>query len=243
MKRVIGSVAVVLAVTWGLSVRGVAQDACTVNAGPFLSDGILTLTNNSGVLGAQMVTDPNGNGKELGPLNASTTKIGVIHADVPPTLGDTNPNAQVDLNTIWTQSAPATDGDIWFYFAWARDSANGSGFISIELQQNQVSAACAYATAPTADLIASCNPWANRSAGDFILLWDQQGGSRDIYKRIFILESGKLVLGPAELLTAATSAAEYSADGFRGEAAVNLSEEIFPDDGSCQTSRTPSPEQ
>ena len=235
MKRVIGSVAVVLAVTWGLSLRGAAQDACTVNAGPFCIEGIITPTNNSGVLGAQMVTDPNGSGKELGPLNASTTKIGVIHADVPPTLGDTNPNAQVDLNTIWTQSAPDSNGDIWFYFAWARDSANGSGFISIELQQNQVTAACAYATAPTADLIASCNPWANRSAGDFILLWDQQGGSRDIYKRIFALQGGGLVLGAPVLLTAATSKAEYSADGFRGEAAVNLSEEIFPEDGSCLT--------
>ena len=235
MKRVIGSIAVVLAVTWGLSLRGAAQDACTVNAGPFCIDGIITLTNNSGVLGAQMVTDPAGNVQELGPLNSNTTKIGVIHSDAPPTLGTTNPNSQVDLNTIWTQSAPATNGDIWFYFAWARDKNTGSGFISIELQQNQVAAACAYATAPEADLIASCNPWANRSAGDFILLWDQQGGSRDIYKRIFVLEGGNLVLGPAVLLTATTSAAEYSADGFRGEAAVNLTEEIFPEDGSCLT--------
>ncbi len=66
---------------------------------------------------------------------------------LPPTLGLTNPNGQVDLNTIWTQSAPASHGDIWFYFAWARDKNTGSGFLSIELQQNQVSAACAYDTA------------------------------------------------------------------------------------------------
>ena len=233
MKRVIGSVAVVLAVTCGFALRGAAQGSCTANAGPFCIDGIITPTNNSGVTGAQMVTDPAGNVQELGPLNSNTTKVGVIHADAVPTLGFTNPNAQVDLATIWTQSAPASDGDIWFYFAWARDKNTGSGFLSIELQQGQVSAACTYATSTPADLIAGCNPWANRAAGDFILLWDQQGGSREIYKREFALQGGVLVLGAPELL--GTAKAEFSADGFRGEAAVNLSEDVFPPDGSCVT--------
>ena len=145
----------------------------------------------------------------------------------------TNPNGQVDLNTIWTQTAPAGNGDIWFYFAWSRDASSGSGFLSIELQQGQVSAACSYATQTPAQLIAGCNPWANRQAGDFILLWDQQGGSREIYKRVFSLVGNALVLGAPDLL--GTAIAEFSTDGFRGEAAVNLSDDVFPQDGSCVT--------
>jgi hypothetical protein len=47
--------------------------------------------------GVVELTDPSGNVKELGPVNSSTTKIGVIHDDALPTLGLTNPNASVDL--------------------------------------------------------------------------------------------------------------------------------------------------
>ncbi len=49
--------------------------------------------------------------------------------------------------------------------------------------QNPAPAACAYDTATDAQLIANCNPWANRKAGDFMILWDQQGGSQDLYLR------------------------------------------------------------
>ena len=34
-------------------------------------------------------------------MNSNTTKIGVIHSDALPTLGTTNPNAQVDLRRAW----------------------------------------------------------------------------------------------------------------------------------------------
>src|SRR6187549_2247644 len=129
---------------------------------PFAVDGIITDANNSGVApGALKTVDPNGSAKELGPLNGSTTKIGVINTAPRPMLGLTNPNGQVDLNTIYTQTALAANGDIWFYFAWARDANTGSGFLSIEFEQAPVGAGCNYATASADSLIANCNPWAN----------------------------------------------------------------------------------
>jgi hypothetical protein len=48
-----------------------------------------------------------------------------------------------------------------------------------------------------------------------------------------MLQGSQLVLGPPVLLGSAK--AEFSADGFRGEAAVNLTLDVFPADGSCQT--------
>jgi len=115
--------------------------------------------------------DPFGSVKELGPLNSNTTKIGVIHSDAVPTLGLTNPNAQVDLRRAWLDtSKDAATGDDWLYFAWERDNNTGSGFIAYEFMQNPVPAACAYDSATEAQLIANCNPWANRTAGDFMIL-------------------------------------------------------------------------
>ena len=61
--------------------------------GPFNINGVVPDTNAS----ITEIDDQFGNVKELGPLNSNTTKIGVIHDDAVPTLGDTNPNAQVDL--------------------------------------------------------------------------------------------------------------------------------------------------
>ena len=98
-----------------------------------------------------------------------------------PTLGLTNPNGQVDLRRAWldTERDASTNHD-WLYFAWERDTNSGSGFIAYEFMQNPAPAGCAYDTATEAQLIANCNPWANRKAGDFMILWDQQGGSLDL---------------------------------------------------------------
>jgi prealbumin domain-containing protein len=174
--------------------------------------------------GSTEVTDPSGSSKELGPINASSTKLGVIHTAAVPMLGQTNPNAQVDLNAIWTQTQ-TVGGHVWYYFGWSRDSANGSGFISIEIQKAK--STCDYTSDQTIGL---CNPWAGRSAGDFILLWDQQGSSRDIYIRTFQQSGNQLVLGTAVKLDASKAVAEYSATGFQGEAAVDLTAAgVFPD--------------
>jgi hypothetical protein len=196
--------------------------------GPFTIDGTVPDANTT------ELPDAFGNVKELGPLNSSTTKIGVIHNDALPTLGLTNPNAQVDLRRAWldTERDSATQHD-WLYFAWERDSNSGSGFIGYEFMKNAAPAGCAYATATEAQLIASCNPWANRAAGDFMILWDQQGNSLDLYLRTWSGTAPNLTLGAPTLLNANVSQAQYSADGFQGEAAVDLTATIFGGSTAC----------
>jgi len=198
--------------------------------GPFTIDGVVPDS------GTTNLPDDFGNVKELGPLNSNTTKIGVIHSDGLPTLGMTNPNAQVDLRQAWldTERDTSTNHD-WLYFAWERDSNSGSGFIAYEFMKNAAPAGCAYDTATDAQLTANCNPWANRTSGDFMILWDQQGNSKDLYLRTWSGTAPNLTLGAPTLLNANVSQAEYSSDGFRGEAAVDLTATIFGGSTACRT--------
>lgn len=183
----------------------------------------------------QTLGDPEGNVKEPGPLNSNTTKIGVIHNDEVPTLGFTNPNGQVDLRQAWLGTKEA-GGDDWVYFAWERDSSNGSGFIAYEFMQDPPPAACNFATGTTAELTENCNPWANRKAGDFMILWDQQGGSEDLFLRTWSGTAPNLVLSPpGTALDASVSSAAYSGDGLRGEAALNLTDTVFAGSTACRT--------
>lgn len=205
--------------------------AASAADGPYNIDGNVPDANTANL------SDPFGSVKELGPANSNTTKIGVIHNDALPTLDLTNPNAQVDLRQAWldTERDPAAPNHDWLYFAWERDSNSGSGFIAYEFMQDPAPAGCAYDTATDAQLTANCNPWANRRAGDFMILWDQQGGSRDLYLRTWTGTAPNLTLGAATLLNAAVSQAAYSADGFRGEAAVDLTATIFGGSTACRT--------
>ena len=196
--------------------------------GPYNIDGVVP----DG--GTTQLLDPFGSVKELGPLNSSTTKIGVIHKDAVPTLGLTNPNGQVDLRRAWLDTEREAGKD-WLYFAWERDANSGSGFIAYEFMQNPAPDACAYDTATDAQLTANCNPWANRKAGDFMILWDQQGGSKDLYLRTWSGTGSNLTLGAPTLLNSTVSQAAYSADGFRGEAAVNLTDTIFGGSTACKS--------
>lgn len=205
---------------------GAASAASAAVIGPYNIDG------NVPDAGATSYTDPNGNTKELGPLNSSTTKIGVIHKDALPTLDLTNPNAQVDLNQVWLATQRVSSKD-YLYFAWQRDKETGSGFIAYEFMKNAAPAACAYGTATDAQLIAGCNPWANRQAGDFMILWDQQGGSTKLYVRTWSGTAPNLTLSPLSELPAGTYDAKYSGDGFRGEAAINLTDNGMGSGGSC----------
>ncbi len=200
------------------------------------ADGPFTIDGNIPDSGTTNLPDDFGNVKELGPLNSNTTKIGVIHSDALPTLGLTNPNAQVDLRQAWldTERDSSTNHD-WLYFAWERDSNSGSGFIAYEFMKNAAPAGCAYDTATDAQLTANCNPWANRTSGDFMILWDQQGNSKDLYLRTWSGTAPNLTLGAPTLLVAAVSQAEYSPDGFRGEAAVDLTATIFGGSTACRT--------
>ncbi|WP_392544779.1 SpaA isopeptide-forming pilin-related protein [Oryzobacter telluris] len=206
----------------------IAAPAAMAADGPFSIDGSVPDA------GTTQLEDPEGNVKELGPLNSNTTKIGVIHSDAVPTLGLTNPNGQVDLRRAWLDTQRENNKD-WLYFAWERDANSGSGFIAYEFMQNPVPTGCAYDTATEAQLVASCNPWAGRTLGDFIILWDQQGGSRDLYLRTWGGTASNLVLGAPQLLDGAVSQAQYSSDGFRGEAAVNLTDTVFGGSSTCRT--------
>lgn len=197
------------------------------------ADGPFTIDGNVPDAGAVELPDASGNIKELGPENGSTTKIGVIHADDEPTLGLTNPNAQVDLRRAWITTQREGDKD-WLYFAWERDSNNGSGFIAFEFMQNKAPVECDYLGSSNAELIAGCNPWANRAAGDFIILWDQQGNSRQLWLRTWSGTAPNLVLSGAMPLDLSVSQAEYGANGSRGEAAVNLTDTVFGGTTSCR---------
>jgi hypothetical protein len=211
-----------------MSAMAVAPLSALAADGPFNIDGNVPDPNTA------QLEDPEGNVKELGPLNSSTTKIGVIHKDAVPTLGLTNPNGQVDLRQAWLDTEREGTKD-WLYFAWERDNETGSGFIAYEFMQNAAPTSCAYDTATEAQLIANCNPWANRTAGDFMILWDQQGGSLDLYLRTWSGTAPNLVLSAPTLLNALVSQAAYSDDGFRGEAAVNLTDTIFGGSTACRT--------
>jgi hypothetical protein len=210
-----------------LALAGLTTQTAMAADGPFNIDGTVPDA------GATELTDPFGNVKELGPLNSNTTKISVIHKDSLPTLDLTNPNAQVDLRRAWLDTDREAGKD-WLYFAWERDNNTGSGFIAYEFMQNPAPAGCAYGTATDAQLIANCNPWANRKAGDFMILWDQQGGSKDLYLRTWSGTAPNLTLGAPTLLNSNVSQAAYSADGFRGEAAVNLTDTIFGGSTACR---------
>lgn len=222
-----GAVAAALALAGAMVVVPLAAFAAD---GPYNIEGIIPDD------GTTELDDPEGNVKELGPLNSNTTKIGVIHSDEVPTLGFTNPNGQVDLRRAWLDTArdPSTSHD-WLYFAWERDSSNGSGFIAYEFMQDPPSAGCAYDTATDAQLTASCNPWANRRAGDFMILWDQQGGSKDLFLRTWSGTAPNLTLGAPDPLEDDIAQAAYSADGFRGEAAVDLTATIFGGSTACKS--------
>ena len=220
-----------------LAIAGlVVAGAVVVPQVAYAADGPFTIDGNVPDANTTELPDPFGNVKELGPVNSNTTKIGVIHSDALPTLDTTNPNAQVDLRRAWldTERDTAAPNHDWLYFAWERDNNTGSGFIAYEFMQNAAPAGCAYDTATEAQLIANCNPWANRKAGDFMILWDQQGGSKDLYLRTWSGTAPNLTLGAPSLLNASVSQAAYSADGFRGEAAVDLTATIFGGSTACK---------
>jgi hypothetical protein len=219
-----------------LATAAVVAGAITVPMTALAADGPFAIDGTIPDSGATELPDIFGSTKELGPLNSSTTKIGVIHSDGLPTLGLTNPNAQVDLRRAWldTERDSGTSHD-WLYFAWERDSNSGSGFIAYEFMKNAAPAGCAYDTATDAQLTANCNPWANRTSGDSMILWDQQGGSKDLYLRTWSGTAPNLTLGAPTLLNANVSQAQYSADGFFGEAAVDLTATIFGGSTACRT--------
>ena len=226
-RRKLPQLFAVAALTLPLAFFGASSASAA--SGPYAIDGNIPDS------GPAVLQDKSGAVKELGPINSNATKIGVIHNAATPMLGLTNPNAQVDQRRAWLQTTRHTDGKDWLYFAWERDANTGSGFIAYEFMQNPPPAACAYGAATEAELTANCNPWANRKAGDFVILWDQQGGSRTLVLRTWTGTAPKLTLGAGVTLSNAVSEAQFSADGFKGEAAVNLTDTVFGGSTQCRT--------
>lgn len=212
--------------TLALSAAIVQSGPARAATNPFTIDGLVIPDG-----GAVELDDPSGNVKELGPKNASSTKIGVIHDAATPMLAKTNPNAQVDLRTAWLDLERDAQDNDWVYFAWERDSNSGSGFIAFEFMANGIPTGCSEYAATEAQLVAGCNPWEDRAAGDFLVLWDQQGSGTDLYKRVWSQVGPNLVLGGVEPIV--NGVAEYSPDGFRGEAAVNITAEGLTDGTEC----------
>ncbi len=220
----------------GLSVAlGPTAYAGSSPPAPFVIDGMIADTTTT-------FLDPSGNTQELGPLNSNATKLGVIHSASTPMLATTNPNSQVDLTQVWLDTANDADGDTWLYLAWKRDANKGSGVIQYEFMKSAAPTACDY-TKTTAELIATCNPFANRAPGDFVIVWDQSGSSARIILRTWSDPDGgtwtkgqPLSLSSGVDLTNISAFAKYSADLFSGEAAVNLSDTVFPANPSSCTS-------
>ena len=207
----------------------VTPNAAAVTAGPWNIDGTIADA------GATFLSDPTGNLKELGPENGSDTKIGVIHSAVVPMLDLTNPNNQVDLSGAWLATGKTNPtADSWLYFAWQRESNTGSGYIAYEFMQNKAPAACAYATATDAQLIADCNPWANRKAGDFLIVWDQQGSDVKLWLRTWSGTAPNLTLGAPVEISSDNMEAALSPDNKKGEAAVNLTQTVFGGTNECR---------
>jgi len=136
--------------------------------------------------GAHFFADPYGATSELGALNASYNKLGNINTHAPtstnPTLGYTSITPGQDLSGVWLDtSVDPNTGHVWLYFAFQR-VADSTGQVLFEFDQNAAPTACDYSGAiltdpPGADtatqaLIDTCNPWANRSANDFALVFD-----------------------------------------------------------------------
>ena len=223
--------AIIAAAVFGLAgtMAVVTGPSAQAADGPFTIDGTVPDANTT------ELADPFGSVKELGPANGNPTKIGVIHNAALPMLDPTNPNPNVDLRRAWLDVEREAGKD-WLYFAWERDSANGSGFIAYEFMVNPAPAGCAYDTSTEAQLIANCNPWANRSGDDFMILWDQQGGTNlQLFLREWSGTAPNLTLGPAIPLNPNVSQAAFGAGGSRGEAAVNLTDTIFGGTARCVT--------
>jgi hypothetical protein len=192
--------------------------------------------------GCEVLDDPFGNSQELGPKQGSGTKLGVVHTASPPMLDFTNPNGQNDLVKVWLKSGVDLEGDVWLYLAWERDANSGSSVIAYEFHQKKLPDGCDYtgvdqedpANAAELDLIANCNPWAERSEGDFLVVYDFQGGASEIIIRKFI--NGAFEETGTNVTDEGFALAELeTGDKFKGEAAINLTDSLFAEQNACVT--------
>jgi hypothetical protein len=182
--------------------------------------------------------DPSGSISELGPVNSTSTKLAVIGSASSPMLDFTNPNGATDLAAIWLGTHTDPSEDVWLYFGWERDATSGSSVVAYEFQFAAPDPACDYTGidqvepegAEEAQLIATCNPWSNRQAGDFLIVWDFGGGATDITLRTF---DGTGFDAGINLSASGFATAALNADRSRGEGAINLTDAIFGSQDVC----------
>jgi uncharacterized repeat protein (TIGR01451 family) len=147
-------------------------------------------------------------------------------------LDFTNPNSATDLSRIWLDTEADPSDDLWLYFGWERDSNTGSSVVAYEFQFAAPDPACDFAdidqvepeSADESALIDSCNPWSNRQAGDFMIVWDFGGGATDIVLRTF---DGTSFDAGVNLSASGFAVAALNADRSRGEGAINVTDAIF----------------
>jgi uncharacterized repeat protein (TIGR01451 family) len=225
-SRSIAIAASVMATALLLPIVGFAQ-------APFSIDGVVPDANCCAEF-----QDPYGSISELGPVNSSDTKLTTINSASSPMLKFTNPNSATDLATIWLEAQADQNGDLWLYFGWERDANTGSSVIAYEFQTAAADPACDYTgidqiepeNAAETALIDSCNPWSNRQAGDFMIVWDFGGGATDITLRTF---DGSAFDAGVNLSDSGFAVAALNADSSRGEGAINLTAAIFGAQDSC----------
>jgi hypothetical protein len=199
---------------------------------PYVIDGVVPDANSA------EFQDPSGSISELGPVNSTTTKLAEIGSASTPMLDFTNPNNATDLATIWMDTQTDANEDLWLYFGWERVASSGSAVVAYEFQFAATDPACDYEgidqvepeSAAETELIETCNPWGNRQAGDFMIVWDFGGGATDITLRTF---DGTGFDDGVNLSASGFAVAALNADSSRGEGAINLTQAIFGGHDFC----------
>lgn len=209
----------------------VAVPAQATSTPPWLvTDAVLESPNDA--TAKTLFPDPEGNAKELGPINGNVYKLGVIHTTPTPVLGLSNPNPGTDMTDAWISTYTENDGDIWGYFAFKIESFS-TGQSAWEFMKSQPPDDCDYTEpSPYTNLIAHCNPWENRQAGDFFVVADYQGNGVDLGIRTWGLVNGVLTLGALDPID--DNASVNTTTGFV-EMAVNLTDDVFGDITDCIT--------
>jgi hypothetical protein len=160
--------------------------------------------------GAAIMDMACGSGTDDFPINGASTKLGVIHNDVPPTITTgTLGTGKADLCNVWLDTEATSDA-FFLYLAWERFSTEGSTIVLFEFHQ-----------APLACTDGSCNPFSPRTPGDFMIVYDFEGNTATIYLREW---NGTSFSAPVDLSALGYAEASLNADTSRGEAVVNLAD-------------------
>ena len=226
--------AMVAAATLVLGMTGFIATSQAAVGNPYLIDGTVPDA------GTTEFHDPNGNAQELGPINGNSTKLGSIHTAAVPMLGAANPNGQTDLNTIWLGSEVDDADDVWLYLgsrsATPTGVAGSSSTSSCSRRRRRaattpcprLTSSRAATRSPTGSPATSfwcgtsrATPSTSSCAPGATPMPTATGSGTARWPSRFVLSAGTALANNDDAFAAT------GANGFRGEAAVNLSETIF----------------